>query len=209
MKRGKLFILHHDVQRHKKAKPAPDRLAEARMVQSGQVRSGYFDDLKAIELSCNEQPTIPVLPNSPDYSQAKDGLHEVKQLEITDITDGFSDFMDSAFEDQFDEFFNENLEEINHSPQASSEQSTAPPKQKKQPVYSQPKAETVPVDYSDPHHLFDQIGNNIAKTKAISLGEFSIETSDNASTPPPLMGEDELNEDLNLLNNTKKHSDEK
>lgn len=217
MKRGKLFILNQDVQRHKKGRTEPERKTNARMVQTAQVNSAYYDGLEAIQLSLNAEPAIPLVQQIPNEEYHRGyQAHAMEQIEVTDITNGFSDFMDTSFEDQFDEFFGEAIEKINDSKPFQNPETTneISPKTKKQPPLQQSKMqepELVPVNYSDPHHLFDQIGNNIAKTKAINLGEFSIEKAFQQFDRQEdlVLGDDEMNEDLNHLKNIKNDNHEK
>ena len=206
MRKGRLFILHEEVTQQKKpgVKPVKKRKAKTAVSPNVVIEASYQDNLGPISLSFDSKE-IPIV-QSHDYNRKPSDKVEAYTIEVNDLKSGLSDIMDDEFQEQIEGFFSEGAQltpEVNAEKEEIRENRSNPDSEVRKSPEAQKNAEPElnPVDYSHPHHLFDQISNNIAKTKAISLGEFSLQHStESIENKKPIINENDIDEDLKHLN---------
>ncbi len=204
MKKGSLFILQQDVQRQKAGHLPHEKVGQSDDL-AYEVRSGFFDDLSIIQL---DYPDAPASESFSMFNEPLEENHEppsqfdVEVFESMDLGDDFSDVIDDSIDDQMDEFFDSGKQKFNEQRDkmrgSINEEHIESPSPRPQ-TRSKSVEELNPIDPNDPHRMFEEISNNMARNKAISLGDFSLgRTFDD--NQKPIISEEELNQDFDLMN---------
>lgn len=203
MRKGKLFILQQDVSSQQKTK----KVLKKSLVKTKKpkVNAAYYDSFEAIDLQFS---TVEPAPNhSPNSHEETTEVFTSSVIESFGIADEFQDFENNTSDESLENFFHEN------SSTTPDSKPTEPftPKQPeinsyKENLKSSSSLNSIPIDSNSPHHIFDQIGQQMNKAKVISLGDFSIEKSfDHFDKEEEILSDEELNKDFDQIKLRKKN----